>query len=63
MEIHDFGEISAYVMAAMREYTQPFVASISQALSYPEGEQQGSGGYIELRGKSHLITNEHVSRR
>jgi hypothetical protein len=61
MEIHDFGEISAYVTAAMREYTHPFVASISRAISYTEGEQHGSGGYIQLRGKPHLITNEHVS--
>ena len=47
---------------AMRDNTIDFITPVSRALEHTYGEVEGSGTFVELRGISYTLTNEHVAR-
>jgi hypothetical protein len=47
----------------MRDYTFPYVASISRETEPNVGEHLGSGLYLAIGREIYLLTNEHVARK
>ncbi len=60
-----WNKVVAGVHEAMKEYTKPFVTPISRVMRDEQGgeygELHGTGNYIQLSGRKHLLTNEHVA--
>ena len=55
-------EAAKEVARSMTEHLNRFVTPISKVLSYDYGELLGTGSYVQLRGRTYLLTNEHVAR-
>jgi hypothetical protein len=50
------------VTEEMKEFTKPFVTPLSKVIDNDYGELWGTGNYVELLQKQHLLTNEHVAQ-
>ena len=53
---------AAHVTREMQEFTKPFVTPISKVIDDDYGEAWGTGNYIELDKRPHMVTNDHVAR-
>jgi len=58
----EFDRLCFKVSDRMRGYAYPYIASISRELEPNVGEHLGSGLYLDLRGETYILTNEHVAR-
>lgn len=46
---------------AMRDHTAQFITPVCRSPVHTLAEVEGSGTYLELRGHSYILTNEHVA--
>jgi hypothetical protein len=60
--LDEFDQLAFKVTNQMREYTFPYIASISREAGPNVGEHLGSGLYLAIRQETYLLTNEHVAR-
>jgi hypothetical protein len=60
--IEEWNRYVARVTEEMKEFTKPFVTPLSKVIDDNYGELWGTGNYVELLKKPHLLTNEHVAR-
>src|SRR4051812_2013059 len=51
------------VIGQMRDHTIPSLSQICGAKSEDAGELIGSGTFVELRGKPHLLTAHYVAKK
>lgn len=58
----EFETIALKVTERMREYSYPYIASISREVERNVGDHVGTGLYLRIRNDSYLLTNEHVAR-
>lgn len=50
------------VTTEMKMFTQKFATPVSRVIDHDYGISEGTGNYIEISGRSHLLTNEHVAQ-
>ncbi len=58
----EFDTIALKVTDRMREYTYPYIASISREVEQNFADHLGTGLYLRIQSNNYLLTNEHVAR-
>lgn len=60
--LESWQETTRVVLRRMGEHTASMIVALSRILSHEEATPLGTGTYISLRGKTYVLTNEHVAR-
>lgn len=60
MTVAEWSEHCAKVKDAMRDWVKRFVTPISMSAEHGHGVSWGTGTYLEISGKHHVLTNNHV---